>query len=88
MAAPLITALAAPTTAIVGQPFDVDVLAEDPSARPVTLTATVTNSAGEATSQSATVEVGSGPVTFTLTSDDPHTVITAGQRAGSFTVTC
>ena len=87
MAAPVITALTAPTTAVAGTPFDVTVTATDPAARAVDLTATVTNAAGESAQQSATVEVGSGAITFTLTSPDPQTVITAGPTPGTFVVT-
>ena len=86
MAAPVITALNAPTNAIAGSPFTVEIVASDPSARPVTLTATVTNTSGEAASQSVTVDVGSGAFVYTLTTDDPNTVITAGATPGTFTV--
>jgi hypothetical protein len=87
VAAPVITGLHAPTTAVAGTPYDITVDANDPAARAVDLTATVANAAGEQVQQSVTVEVGSGALTYTLTTTDANTVITAGATAGSFVVT-
>jgi hypothetical protein len=87
MAAPTINSVTAPATATAGVPFTVGIIASDPAARPVNLVASVSNIAGETASQTVVVEVGSGPLTYTLTTDDPNTIITAGTTAGGFDVT-
>ncbi|MEU3452196.1 hypothetical protein ABZ671_00935 [Micromonospora sp. NPDC006766] len=88
MSVPIIRSVTAyPDTVQRGQAAQVTIDAVDPDARVVTLTGRVKDPAGHEATAVTVLTVGSGPLTYELTTDDPAVKIVADPAApGQFTV--